>query len=102
MNLDNDISLLRLQKPLNLNDNVCVICLPTSGEMPKESTKCTVTGYGFVSKDGDMSLKIREAEVPIIDDLECMTNVTEALTNPFILPASSFCAGGQGQQDACQ
>lgn len=49
-----------------------------------------------------MSLKIREAQIPIIDDMECMANVTEALTNPFILPSSSFCAGGRGQQDACQ
>ncbi|KAG8200957.1 hypothetical protein JTE90_020594 [Oedothorax gibbosus] len=102
MNLDNNIALLRLQKPVQLNSGVCVICLPTSGQMPKDDSKCTVTGYGFVSKDGDMSLKIREAQIPIIDDMECMANVTEALTNPFILPSSSFCAGGKGQQDACQ
>ncbi|XP_055928324.1 uncharacterized protein LOC129959498 isoform X1 [Argiope bruennichi] len=102
VNLDNNIALLRLQKPLDFNDNVCVICLPTTGQMPQGSKKCTVSGYGFVSKDGDMSLKIREAQVPIIDDTECMNNVTEALTNPFIIPANSFCAGGQGQQDACQ
>lgn len=56
----------------------------------------------IVTLDGDMSLKIREAQIPIIDDMECMTNVTDALTNPFILPSSSFCAGGRGQQDACQ
>ncbi|GFS83442.1 protein masquerade [Nephila pilipes] len=102
INLDNNIALLRLQKPVKLNGNVCVVCLPTSGKMPQGSIKCTVTGYGFVSMDGDMSLKIGEAQVPIIDDTECMTNVTEALANPFILPASSFCAGGQGQQDSCQ
>ncbi|CAL1261564.1 unnamed protein product [Larinioides sclopetarius] len=102
INLDNNIALLRLQKPFDFNDNVCVICLPTSGQMPQGSKKCTVTGYGFVSKDGGMSLKIREAQVPIIDDTECTNNVTEALTNPFIIPANSFCAGGQGQQDACQ
>ncbi|GFR20202.1 protein masquerade [Trichonephila clavata] len=70
--------------------------------MPQENVKCTVTGYGFIAMDGDMSLKINEAQVPIIDDTDCMANVTEALANPFILPASSFCAGGQGQQDACQ
>ncbi|GFU27036.1 protein masquerade [Trichonephila clavipes] len=102
VNLDNNIALLRLQKPVELNKNVCVVCLPTSGKMPQENVKCTVTGYGFISIDGDMSLKVNEAQVPIIDDTDCMANVTEALANPFILPASSFCAGGQGQQDACQ
>ncbi|KAF8796054.1 protein masquerade-like [Argiope bruennichi] len=102
INLDNNIALLKLQKPVDLTDNVCVVCLPTSGQMPAVNAKCTVTGYGFVSKEGEMSLKTGEAPVPIVDDTECMANVTEALVNPFILPASSFCAGGQGQQDACQ
>ncbi|CAL1295092.1 unnamed protein product [Larinioides sclopetarius] len=101
INLDNNVALLKLQKPVDLN-NVCVVCLPTSGQMPAGNAKCTVTGYGFITKEGEMSLKIRAAEVPIVDDTECMTNVTEALVNPFILPASSFCAGGESQQDDCQ
>ncbi|GIY21743.1 protein masquerade [Caerostris darwini] len=102
MNLDNNIALLRLQKPVELDDHICVVCLPTSGQMPQGNTKCTVTGYGFLSPGGDMSLEIREAQVPLIDDTECVANVTEALTSSFILPVSSFCSGGQGKQDVCQ
>nr|XP_015904872.2 protein masquerade isoform X1 [Parasteatoda tepidariorum] len=100
--LDNNIALLRLQKPVELGGNACVVCLPTTRKMPKEGVKCTVTGYGFVSPEGGMALRIREAQIPIVDDMECMTNVTEALDNPFILPSSSFCAGGEGIEDACQ
>lgn len=58
MNLDNNIALLRLQKPVELNQGVCVICLPTSGQMPKDDSKCTVTGYGFVSKGNKFSVAI--------------------------------------------
>ncbi|GFS83439.1 protein masquerade [Nephila pilipes] len=102
INLDNNIALLRLQRPVKLNDNVCVVCLPTSGKMPQDNIKCTVTGYGFVSVEGGMMLKMGEAQVPIIDDTECMANVTESFANPFILPASSFCAGGEGRHNICQ
>ncbi|GIY98958.1 protein masquerade [Caerostris extrusa] len=90
MNLDNNIALLRLQKPVELNDHICVVCLPTSGQMPQGNTKCTVTGYGFLSPGGDMSLEIREAQVPLIDDTECVANVTEALTSSFHSSCQQF------------
>ncbi|XP_054708950.1 uncharacterized protein LOC129218655 [Uloborus diversus] len=99
-NFDNDIALLRLQKPLDLDADVCVICLPTSGQMPRENEKCSVNGYGFFSEN-EMSLKIREVPVSVADDMDCMTNLTEGLSHAFLLPSSSFCACGMGR-DTCQ
>ena len=42
---------------------------------------------------GPISLKIREALVPIVDDQECTVKVNAVTEKLFILPASSFCAG---------
>lgn len=47
-------------------------------------------------------MNIREASVPIVNDKECVTKINSVTEKHFILPANSFCAGGQGGNDACQ
>ena len=49
-----------------------------------------------------MALRIREASVPIVEDNECTVKINKVTERIFTLPASSFCAGGQGGNDACQ
>lgn len=49
-----------------------------------------------------MALKIRQAEVPIVDDQQCTVKINAVTEKLFILPASSFCAGGEEGNDACQ
>lgn len=48
--LDNDIALLKMEKPVELSDSVCLVCLPNRGSVRKPGKKCTVTGYGYVSE----------------------------------------------------
>lgn len=45
---------------------------------------------------------MREAEIPIVSDAECIRKVNAVTEKIFILPASSFCAGGEEGNDACQ
>lgn len=47
-------------------------------------------------------MKVREAEIPIVSDAECIRKVNAVTEKIFILPASSFCAGGEPGNDACQ
>lgn len=51
---------------------------------------------------GPIALRIREASVPIVESQECSTRINSVTEKVFILPASSFCAGGEGGNDACQ
>lgn len=51
---------------------------------------------------GPIPLRIREAEIPIVSDTECIRKVNAVTEKIFILPASSFCAGGEEGNDACQ
>ena len=48
--LENDIVLLKLEKPLQLRSNICLICLPARGSNVRTGKKCTVTGYAFNSE----------------------------------------------------
>lgn len=48
--LDNDIALLRLENPVQLQESVCLVCLPARGAESTPGKRCTVTGYGYVSE----------------------------------------------------
>lgn len=47
-------------------------------------------------------LRIREANLPIVSEDECVRKVNAVTEKVFALPMSSFCAGGELRNDACQ
>ncbi|CAH1120964.1 unnamed protein product [Ceutorhynchus assimilis] len=100
--LDNDIALLKLHGQAELKDGVCLVCLPARGVNHAAGKRCTVTGYGYMGEAGPIPLRVREAELPIVSDAECIRKVNAVTEKIFILPASSFCAGGEEDNDACQ
>ena len=51
---------------------------------------------------GPIPLRVREAPVPVVNDNECVRKINAVTEKIFILPASSFCAGGVEGHDACQ
>lgn len=71
-----------------------MVCLPARGVNHAAGKRCTVTGYGYMGESGPIPLRVREAELPIVSDAECIRKVNAVTEKIFILPASSFCAGG--------
>ncbi|XP_067143876.1 protein masquerade-like [Centruroides vittatus] len=100
--LDNDIALLKLQTSVDLDTSACLVCLPARGANRQAGKRCIVTGYGYQGENGPISLKIRQTELPIVDDQECSVKINAVTEKLFILPAGSFCAGGERGNDACQ
>ncbi|RZF44597.1 hypothetical protein LSTR_LSTR001355 [Laodelphax striatellus] len=100
--LDNDIALLKLHGQADLRDGVCLVCLPARGVSQVAGKRCTVTGYGYMGEAGPIPLRVREAEIPIVSDTECIRTINAVTEKIFILPASGFCAGGEEGNDACQ
>ncbi|KAG5682295.1 hypothetical protein PVAND_011655 [Polypedilum vanderplanki] len=100
--LDNDIALLKLSGQAELREGVCLVCLPARGVSHGAGKRCTVTGYGYMGESGPIPLRVREAEIPIVSDAECIRKINAVTEKIFILPASSFCAGGEENNDACQ
>lgn len=100
--LDNDIALLRLNESIDLSEpNICTICLPERKKQLEPGRRCTVTGYGYETEQGPAALRVRQTDLPLVADQECQTKLGTTLQKPFVLPASSFCAGGEPGQDAC-
>ena len=87
-----DIAIVKLSTPLTFNSNVQPIALATPSDV-RGATTATVTGWGAVSEDGESSDVLLSADVPLVDDTTCSTQLG-------IDAMSELCAGGSGL-DSC-
>ena len=96
---DNDLALIRLDRPANLTGRVNTICLSEPEYKFPPSTKCMISGWGTTQEDGAPSPVLMQAKVPIVDRQACRHNQSygEKITENMI------CAGlRQGGVDSCQ
>ncbi|CAH1187528.1 unnamed protein product [Phyllotreta striolata] len=85
----NDVVLLRLENPVNLNVNVSAICLPTRPVQPRQL--CIVAGWGLTEKsaESDQHRYLHYLPVPLMDLDEC--NSTKYYDGK--LAGGKICAG---------
>ncbi|XP_067848572.1 coagulation factor X-like [Heptranchias perlo] len=97
---DNDIAVLMLNRPLQLNRNVVPICLPHRDFAEKvlmNMPHALVSGWGRVHENGMPSIKLQRLTVPYIDRAKCIES------SRFPLSQNMFCAGYDDEsKDACQ
>ncbi|ESO87199.1 hypothetical protein LOTGIDRAFT_106924, partial [Lottia gigantea] len=96
---DNDLVLLKLDKPVEITKYVKPICLPKKREDSESGTRCVITGYGQIAPNVGIPVKLKQAIVPIVDYDKChkLQGYDEFLT-PRML-----CAGYEyGGVDACK
>lgn len=84
----NDIVLLKMRKPVNINVNVSAVCLPNDGIEPRQL--CVVAGWG-INKPGEPSIQqyLHYLPVPLIDTDEC--NSTKHYNGK--ITSDKICAG---------
>jgi len=90
---ENDIALWSLAAPLEMNEFVAAVPLPTQGQDSQGS--CTVTGWGTLSSGGSTPNVLMKVDVPVVSDGTCR------LEYPFSIADSMICAGETGK-DSCQ
>merc|ERR1712168_163926 len=90
---ENDIALWSLAAPLEMNEFVAAVPLPTQGQDSQGS--CTVTGWGTLSSSGSTPNVLMKVDVPVVSDGTCR------LEYPFSIADSMICAGETGK-DSCQ
>uniref|UniRef100_A0A8C6WT42 Acrosin n=1 Tax=Neogobius melanostomus TaxID=47308 RepID=A0A8C6WT42_9GOBI len=98
---DNDVTLLRLDSPLDYNEYVQPICTP-SNESEEDSLNfryCFISGWGTTSFGGSAVDKLQVAEVGLIDRGTC--NQEDWYNN--LITENMICAGLEaGGVDSCQ
>ncbi|XP_065087378.1 CLIP domain-containing serine protease HP8-like [Ochlerotatus camptorhynchus] len=98
----NDIALVKLARPAQLNDNVRPICLPLPEMIEKIPLKMVVSGWGHTEDRNEISKDLRYAILPVVGPKECQLAISQ-LQDAYTLDESQFCAGGTGDRmDNCR
>ncbi|XP_059097747.1 trypsin-1-like, partial [Tigriopus californicus] len=96
LTISNDICLLILSVPAELNEFIQAVELPEPGQTYAPGTMGTISGWGYQTDEGPASDVLFSVSVPILSDEACgdiygAENVLESM----------ICAGGNGQ-NSCQ
>ncbi|XP_065818361.1 transmembrane protease serine 3 [Labrus bergylta] len=97
--LDYDIALMKLSSPLVFNGLVEPICLPNHREEFQAGTMCWISGWGSTEEEGETSVVLRSATVPLLSTKTCNhPEVYKGLISSWMI-----CAGYlEGGTDSCQ
>jgi transmembrane serine protease 3 len=94
----NDITVLKLAKPIKFSSTIQPACLPAKNEGPAHGTEGIVAGWGYTGSgnNGEWPDKLMQVTVPVIGTEQCQQWYS-------IHPESMLCAGYElGGKDSCQ
>ena len=91
----NDVCILQLAEPLELNDKVGPFNMPKQGEDWGAGTFAVVSGWGTLSPGGSSPDTLRAVTVPIVDREVCVEAYGDSVHLDMI------CSGEEGK-DSCQ
>ncbi|KAF8564020.1 hypothetical protein P879_10852, partial [Paragonimus westermani] len=103
----NDIALIKLKKPVPLNNTINIACLPELGDVVEPGTKCVSVGWGHMTFDAPtIATKLQHVELSIISNDKCTYNyiTLQSFETPFgiLVPQRTICAGyPEGGRDSC-
>jgi len=90
--IQNDIALIKLEKPIQFNQHVSPVCIPSTPI--SIGSECYITGWGKIEHPGRMHTILQQAKMPIVSNVIC-----NAYNKPFTqieIQASMVCAGHGG------
>ncbi|XP_045514941.1 transmembrane protease serine 9-like [Pieris brassicae] len=99
--LTNDITLLRLNKPVDYSYAIRPVCIPPMESKTKTyaGEMATVAGWGAMGETGNWSCSLLEAQIPVLSEQECWsTSYNKSKIRDVML-----CAGfpATAHKDAC-
>ncbi|XP_048371886.1 chymotrypsin-like protease CTRL-1 [Sphaerodactylus townsendi] len=94
--LNNDITLLKLSSPAQLNSRVSPVCLASATETLPEGLRCVTTGWGRTSTNTNSpAVKLQQVAIPLVTVNQCQQYWGNRVTSSMV------CAGGAGAS-SCQ
>jgi len=97
---NNDIALIKLERPVVLNSHVNTICLPQPGVSVPLNSACYITGWGKVKHPGGSYHKLQQARLPLVSNAECslggLLNITQQMVCAGELDPNQLQGGCQG------
>jgi len=92
---DNDIALIKLDRPVPFSSDITPACLPRTGEQIPVGKKCFVSGWGKTDYAGQAVYDLQHAPLQIISNKQCCeTNCDRWTPN---IPSKMVCAKNREQ-----
>uniref|UniRef100_A0A8K9WN25 Corin, serine peptidase n=1 Tax=Oncorhynchus mykiss TaxID=8022 RepID=A0A8K9WN25_ONCMY len=104
--VDYDISVVELDREVEVTSYVRPVCLPGNGQLPQPDTYCYITGWGHMGNR--MPFKLQEGEVRIISLSQCQsyfdmkTITTRMLCAGYEAGTVDSCMGDSGGPLVCE
>nr|XP_033329294.1 phenoloxidase-activating factor 2-like [Megalopta genalis] len=97
-----DFAILILAEPVDLAENVDVVCLPEPNTV-FDASRCFVSGWGRDTLDYPIHFPaiLKKVELPVVPRSTCEESIRNTLGRHFNLHESFICAGGEPGRDAC-
>ncbi|KAL3278693.1 hypothetical protein HHI36_016229 [Cryptolaemus montrouzieri] len=102
--LFNDVALLYLESPVEIAENVDVVCLPPQDAV-YDNSRCFASGWGKdeFGKKGKYQIILKKIELPVVPRDTCQSELRKTrLGEYFELHPSFICAGGEKGKDTCK
>ncbi|CAH1175583.1 unnamed protein product [Phaedon cochleariae] len=99
----NDIALLVLETPFEMEKNLAMVCLPDQDHVT-EAEDCIATGWGrdFYGLESEQQHILKRIELPMVDRVTCQDDLRQTRLGPYFRLHENFiCAGGQKDVDTC-
>jgi len=97
-NLNFDVALLQLRRPIQMSSKARAVCLPEQGSRIRAGSRCYITGWGRTVGGGQGANILQQAMLPVAEDRRCQS-VNGRLGRVY--SDTMICAGGQGR-GGCQ
>lgn len=102
--LFNDIAVLFLKTPVQLEPHIGILCLPPNNLRNLSKTDCIANGFGKDSpgRDGAYSPVVKRVQLDLVPRKKCEESLRKTrLKSSFELHRSFICAGGKEEVDTC-
>ncbi|XP_076294498.1 phenoloxidase-activating factor 2 isoform X1 [Lasioglossum baleicum] len=99
-----DFAILILSEPVELAENVDVVCLPDPNVI-YDGSRCFASGWGKdrFGKDGHYQVILKKVDLPVVPRDTCQASLRGTrLGKYFQLHESFICAGGEPGKDTCK
>ncbi|KAK2859692.1 hypothetical protein Q5P01_004312 [Channa striata] len=92
-----DVAMMHLEQPVNFTHWIQPVCL-SEGQNVTTGRKCFIAGWGQDAEGGSLPNVLQEAEVPLVDQVQCQDELPE-----YTITSSMLCAGyPEGGIDSCK
>ncbi|MCJ8740271.1 hypothetical protein PDJAM_G00057030 [Pangasius djambal] len=103
-NFNNDITLLKLSSPAQLNNRVSPVCLASSSANVAAGTRCVTTGWGKTAFSSSPSI-LQQTALPILSLAQCQQYWGNRIFDSMICAGASgvsSCQGDSGGPLVCE